>query len=85
MASRQLEEDGRHPFEGELNRYGLNATPWVRGCWRRYLNSRKELLGAIKYVESNPIRMKLPRQRWLFVTPFTDESTLTRTASGAAK
>jgi REP element-mobilizing transposase RayT len=85
MASRELASDGRHPFVGETTEDGSLPTPWVRGCWKRYLNTQQEVSQAIQYVEQNPVRIKLPRQRWSFVTPFGSETPWKRTASGAAK
>ena len=35
----------------------------------KYLDTCEEVAQAIRYVEQNPVRMNLRRQRWLFVTP----------------
>ena len=70
IASRELSKDGRHPFANRRNANGSLPTPWVEGCWKRYLDTREEVTQAIRYVENNPIKMNLPRQRWLFVMPF---------------
>jgi len=85
MASRELAADGRHPFEGERQEDGSLPTPWVSECWKRFLGSRKEMIGAIKYVEDNPSRMNLPRQSWKIVSPYSLSRKGTRSASGAVK
>ena len=84
IASRQLAADGRHPFADQVQEDGSLPTPWVKGCWKRFLGSRKEMLAAIKYVEENPIRMNLPRQTWKIVSPYSVARTGKRPASGAA-
>ena len=70
MASREMTKNGRHPFAKMAQKDDSLPTPWVEGCWKRYLDTRDEVAQGIRYVENSPIKMNLPRQRWLFVTPF---------------
>jgi REP element-mobilizing transposase RayT len=46
------------------------STPWCRGCWAVYLDSKQDVHRAIRYVENNPIKEGKPKQRWSFVTKF---------------
>lgn len=43
---------------------------WTRGFWVRLLNSEDVVRDAIRYVELNPVKIGLARQRWSFVVPF---------------
>ena len=43
---------------------------FVRGEWKAFLESPADVARAVRYVEANPVREGLPRQRWPFVTPF---------------
>lgn len=44
---------------------------WAKQGWHVFLDSDEAVRRAIAYVEQNPIRVGLPRQRWSFVTPWT--------------
>ncbi len=69
-ATKQLVADGLHPFQHLLNEHGRVPHCWVRGHWKVYLNSLEDILRAIAYVESNPLKEGKRKQRWSFVTPF---------------
>lgn len=43
---------------------------WAKQGWHVFLDSDEAVRRAIAYVEQNPIRDGLPRQRWSFVTPW---------------
>lgn len=58
LARRQI-----HPFAGE-------AKAFARGEWVVFLDTPTRVQRAIRYVELNPEKEGLPRQRWPFVTPF---------------
>ena len=62
-ATERLVAEGLHPFGGE-------AKCFVRGEWKAFLESPADVARAIRYVEANPVREGLPRQRWPFVTPY---------------
>ena len=59
-ATEQLTEEGIHPFGG-------NYKCFARGEWKVYLDP-PDVPRAIRYVEANPEKEKLRRQRWSFVT-----------------
>ena len=52
------------------NEYFLDQAPWSAHGWNVYLDSVEDVLRAIEYVQRNPIRAGLPRQRWNCVVPF---------------
>lgn len=56
----------------QLNKGGLgfDHSPWAEGEWKVYLNSAYETRRAIRYVERNPVRAGLRRQRWAFAVPY---------------
>jgi REP element-mobilizing transposase RayT len=83
-ATQQLAADGRHPLRAWLQDDGTCPSPWADRAWRVYLNSDAAVLRAIRYVEENPVREGLPRQKWSFVVPYTNW-TNNRRASPAAK
>ncbi len=69
-ATRQLTAESLHPLAGYRKGHGRLPSPWVAKCWCKYLNSVDQVCRAIRYVEENPVRSGLPRQRWPFVVPF---------------
>ena len=50
-------------------RIGFGRSPWAKGQWAVYLNDESAVRRAIRYVEDNPVRAGLRRQRWNFLTP----------------
>jgi REP element-mobilizing transposase RayT len=65
-ATKRLKTESLHPEA---------ASPWARRCWKVFLNTEDDIRRAIAYVERNPMKEKLPPQRWLFVTPFSGGAT----------
>jgi REP element-mobilizing transposase RayT len=59
-ATRRLMTENLHP----------ESKCWSRGLWKVFLNTPEDLNRAIHYVENNPLRENLPRQRWNMVRPF---------------
>jgi len=49
--------DARHPT-------------WTRGGWKVFLDHPDEVKRTIRYVTDNPIKMRLPKQRWDFVKEY---------------
>jgi len=45
---------------------------WTRGGWKVFLDHPDEVRRTIKYVENNPVKRRLPVQRWSWVTPYDD-------------
>jgi REP element-mobilizing transposase RayT len=43
---------------------------WTRGGWKVFLDHPDEVQRTIRYVEENPLKMRLPRQQWSFVIPY---------------
>jgi REP element-mobilizing transposase RayT len=68
-ASIRLRCDGLHPFSEYPLINGSLHTPWSAKGWRVYLDSAKAIARSIAYVEANPEKEGLRRQRWSFVKP----------------
>ncbi|MEM6334864.1 MAG: hypothetical protein AAF823_16150 [Planctomycetota bacterium] len=66
-ATQRLSAEGVHPMAGETGRGGRLPSPWARGCWCPFIDSWDYFERAVKYVEENPVKAGLPRQRWEFV------------------
>ncbi len=63
-ATAELVQQRLHPF-------GNGPRPpkcFARGAWTVFLDMEEDVLRAIRYVEENPAKEGLPRQRWSFVT-----------------
>jgi len=69
-ATDALIQAGLHPFQMVLYSNGRRPTPWARGCWKRFCFSENHVKRSVEYVENNPMKDGLPRQRWSFVTAF---------------
>jgi len=69
-ATLRLAEEGVHPLAATPRRDGRLPTPWGRGEWKVFLFTPTDVRRAVAYVESNPAREGLPRQRWKFVRPY---------------
>jgi REP element-mobilizing transposase RayT len=65
-ATRELVRRELHPFGGGTQ----SAKCFARGEWTVYLDTEEDVLRAIRYVEANPVKEGLRRQRWSFVRPF---------------
>jgi REP element-mobilizing transposase RayT len=66
-ATTELLARGIHPFEDQRDKDGKLPQCFVRGEWKVFLNSEEDVLRAIRYVENNPLKERLPPQRWGFV------------------
>lgn len=56
-----------------LRTFGLRLPDhpvWGGGGWKVFLDHPDEVRRTIKYIEKNPIPIKLPVQRWSFVQPY---------------
>ena len=62
-ATRRLIAEGLHPFASGENCF-------ARGQWKVFLDTPKDVLRAIRYVELNPEKEGLPSQPWPFITSF---------------
>ncbi len=61
-ATRRLRAEGMAPLDGH--------SPWAQGLWKVFLDKPIDVRRAIDYVNDNPVRAGLRRQRWLFVVPY---------------
>ena len=68
-ATRRLIAEDLHPQAAHQGGKRRPPKAFARGQWKVYLNSDAAIARAINYVEQNPVREHLPRQRWHFVTP----------------
>jgi len=69
-AGARLNREGLHPFAGDTYCNGRLPSPWARGHWTVFLFSDADVRRAVDYVEGNPPKQNLPRQRWRFVVPY---------------
>jgi REP element-mobilizing transposase RayT len=72
-ATQQLSEEGIHPLRDYRISRGEAPSPWGAKGWHVFLFTDEDIRRAIRYVEDNPLKEGLPRQRWSFVTPFDPE------------
>lgn len=76
-ATGRMTELGIHPMAGEASATGRLPSPWCRNHWCPFIRDARHLAAAIRYVEANPIKSRLPRQRWHIV----DRATVTHMSS----
>lgn len=43
---------------------------WAQGGWKVFLDSPDDIRRTIKYIDDNPVKMRLPKQLWSFVTAY---------------
>lgn len=69
-ATKQLRAENLHPLAKYADANGKIPSPWARLPWVVYLFTEQDVRRAIKYVNDNPVRARLPRQGWSFVTSY---------------
>jgi REP element-mobilizing transposase RayT len=69
-ATMRLTAESLHPLAAHPQKNGSFPSPWAARGWSVYLDSVEDILRAIPYVENNPTREGLPRQKWSLVTPY---------------
>jgi REP element-mobilizing transposase RayT len=69
-ATRQLLEEGMHPFAAHRKPEEAPPCCWARKGWKVFLDTEDDVRRSIAYVEANPLKERKPRQRWSFITPF---------------
>jgi REP element-mobilizing transposase RayT len=69
-ATRRLDSEGLHPMGRFPRHNGRLAKAFSVGEWKVFLDSPDDIARAIQYVERNPVKEGLPRQRWNIVQPF---------------
>ena len=65
-----LNAAGRHPLAGFISPSGRIPSPWARNYWCPYIRTEEYYRKAIEYVELNPVKAGLRRQRWSVVVPY---------------
>jgi REP element-mobilizing transposase RayT len=68
-ATRQLLEEGLHPFSRWTNARRQTPKCWADGQWKVFLNTLEDIERAIRYVEENPVKEGKRRQNWKVVSP----------------
>jgi REP element-mobilizing transposase RayT len=66
-ATQALVEADLHPFEKFRGEDGRFPSVWAHRSWKVFLNDAEAIDRAIRYVENNPVKERLPRQTWPFV------------------
>ncbi len=69
-ATSQFMEEGQHPLAEYAEPGKRPPRMWAEHEWTVYLDSEEAIENAVRYVEDNPIKERLPKQTWAFVTPF---------------
>jgi REP element-mobilizing transposase RayT len=54
----------------ELGLRDMEHPVWGGKGWKVYLEDADGLRRTVKYIDDNPIKIRQPRQRWSFVTPY---------------
>jgi len=67
-ATYQLVHAELHPFATMRDVKGKLPSVWASSGWKVYLNDERHIRAAVRYVEMNPVRAGLRRQRWRCVT-----------------
>lgn len=67
-ASRKMREDNLHPFKEFGEKDKSLPSPWARLCWKVFIDDERDYDRSIGYVEDNPLKEGLRRQKWSFVT-----------------
>ena len=67
-ASRKLREDNLHPLSEFGEKDKSLPSPWARQCWKVFIDDERDYDRSVRYVEDNPVKEGLRRQKWSFVT-----------------
>jgi REP element-mobilizing transposase RayT len=62
-ATQELKAQGLWPYDDDRD-------VWADQCWKVYIDSLDHVANAIPYVDRNPEKEGLPRQKWNCITPF---------------
>jgi len=69
-ATRKVAEEGLHPFADAPTKSGRFPKMWTRGEWKVFLDTPRDIVRAIRYVEDNPRREGKRSQSWKVVVPY---------------
>ena len=67
-ATRALNDAEQHPLAPYRSDTGRTPSPWARKHWSPYIRDAGHLRNVIRYVEDNPVKAGLRRQKWSYVT-----------------
>jgi REP element-mobilizing transposase RayT len=74
-SAEQMIENLQTESRSRLSCSGLrdaNHPTWTKGGWKVFLDHPTDVRRTIKYIDNNPIKRRLPGQRWSFVTRYDD-------------
>jgi len=54
----------------EVGMRAIEHPTWTRGGWKVFLDHPNDVWRTIGYINENPIKQRLPRQRWPFVKEY---------------
>ena len=66
LATRELKSEGIHPQQELVRPSGSVPKCFAQGEWKVFLDP-DDVDRAVRYVEDNPVKEGLPRQKWSFV------------------
>ena len=66
----RLLKDGLHPFAHLRNEVSRLPSVWSQDFRKVFLFRPEDIRGRIEYVNDNPLKDGLARQRWTFITPY---------------
>jgi len=69
-ATMRMSQEGVHPFGAYRHKRDEIPPPWAGKGWSVFIDSVDHVRAAIAYVERNPTKEGLKKQRWGFVTPY---------------
>jgi REP element-mobilizing transposase RayT len=71
-ATRAFLASGLHPLAGFARAGERPPNMWARGQWKLFLDNPADIRRAIRYVEENPLKEGISKQRWRCVTEFVE-------------
>jgi REP element-mobilizing transposase RayT len=72
-ATRQLVQDGLHPFSSLRRENNRLPSVWAHDFWKTFLYEEDDVRRAVAYVEENPAKEGKRPQHWWFVTPLAPQ------------
>jgi REP element-mobilizing transposase RayT len=70
--TRQLTVEGLNPMQPFARLGRQMPSPWAQHGWVVFLDTPERMRQAIRYVEDNPLKAGLRRQKWGFVVPYKE-------------
>lgn len=64
-----LQQESRSRLSA-LGLRSLAHPTWTQGGWHVYLDHPDAIRRTLRYIENNPLKMRLPAQHWPFVKPY---------------